>query len=167
MMSFILSFSSHWFYHLHHQHPSSMNQIIKICMTQLSTHFSRSLLSFCSKSQRKNQGKSKKNVASIAGWSIIQHNHLDNPIDSFFWLWWFSGYKNIFTCVNMGLHVFLRNICNKKIDVYDGGDTSLLLIPFLFLIFFPVIVISIFWVIYYITTITHVFDPIGMFCRVI
>src|SRR5947208_8519490 len=53
----------------------------------------------------------------------------------------------IFSLVNMGLHVACAAfalIRNKKI----GDKDNLLFIPLLFLVFFPVIVIPIFWIIY-------------------
>src|SRR5947209_9677393 len=54
----------------------------------------------------------------------------------------------IFSLVNMGLHVLCATIAlilHKKIGGVNGG---LLKILFFFLVFFPVIVIPIFWIIY-------------------
>src|SRR5947208_11790128 len=54
----------------------------------------------------------------------------------------------IFSLVNMGLHVICAAIAlidNKEIDDFEN---SFLLIPFIFLILFPVIVIPVFWIIY-------------------
>src|SRR5207244_8775060 len=42
-----------------------------------------------------------------------------------------------------------------------GDDDGSLAIPVIFLVFFPVIVIPVFWIIY-ITTITHIFDSISI-----